>query len=200
MRRAVASSRRTSGRVGGRRSSGGLRAPFQGGTWPPGSRIRWPPSTPSRRQPAAQTAARQPISRGLRQAAAGQSELGLIEAWAHAAVHGSALAEIGARIAVTAGRPRELLSRIEATRLMSSRMPSLRPPADPELAQLLAELRSVAAALTDPATTDDQRHTAERDGARLELAVRRRTRATRWRRGRDGWIPARARHGARPPR
>jgi tetratricopeptide (TPR) repeat protein len=124
-------------------------------------------------------AARRAVSGGLREAAAGQATLGSIEARAHAAVHGAALAEIGARLAISDRRPRELLSRIEATRLMSSRLPAVRPPADPALVQLLAELRSVSGTLADPATDEEQRHEAESTRARLELPVRRRTRAAR---------------------
>ncbi len=123
--------------------------------------------------------ARRAVSTGLRLAAGAQATLGSIEARAHAAVHGAALAEIGARLAITDLRPRELLSRIEATRLMSSRMPAVRPPTDPELAQLLAELRGVSGMLTDPATTEEQRQAGESTRARLELLVRRRTRAAR---------------------
>jgi tetratricopeptide (TPR) repeat protein len=125
------------------------------------------------------TAARRAISRGLDVAMSNQATLGSIETRAHAAVHGNALTEIGARIAVSDGRPRELLARIEATRLMASRTPSLRPPADPELARLLAELRSLEVTMADPTVPDEDRHAAERNHARLEREVRRRARTAR---------------------
>ena len=69
-----------------------------------------PTSTPSpleRRGDRA--AARRAISRGLDVAMSSQAALGSIETRAHAAVHGNALTEIGARIAIADGRPRELL-------------------------------------------------------------------------------------------
>jgi CHAT domain-containing protein/tetratricopeptide (TPR) repeat protein len=124
-------------------------------------------------------AARRAITRGLNVAMANQAALGSIETRAHAAVHGSALTEIGARVAVADRRPRELLARIESTRLMSSRTPALRPPADPELARLLTELRNVAGQLADPATSDEDRRAAEHEHSRLEREVRRRSRAVR---------------------
>ena len=77
------------------------------------------------------------------------------------------------------GRPRELLARIEATRVMAARTPSLRPPADPELARLLAELRSHEMTLADPSVSDEERHDAESHHARLERDVRRRARTAR---------------------
>jgi CHAT domain-containing protein len=55
----------------------------------------------------------------------------------------------------------------------------LRPPADPELARLLAELRAVEVALDDPSTTEQQRPEAELMRARIERDVRRRSRTAR---------------------
>ena len=100
------------------------------------------------------SAARRAISRGLAAAMASQAALGSIETRAHAAVHGNALAEIGARMAVADRRPRELLARIEATRVMAARTPAFRPPTDPELARLLAELRSHEVTLADASVAD----------------------------------------------
>ena len=87
--------------------------------------------------------------------------------------------EIGARIAVSDGRPRELLARIEATRVMAARTPELRPPADPEIARLLAELRGHEVTLADASVSDAERQEAERNHARLEREVRRRARTAR---------------------
>jgi hypothetical protein len=124
-------------------------------------------------------AARRAISRGLDAAMSSQAALGSIETRAHAAVHGNALTEIGARIAISDGRPRELLARIEATRVMAARTPALRPPADPELARLLADLRSHEVTLADSSVSDEDRQDAERGHARLERQVRRRARTAR---------------------
>ena len=108
-----------------------------------------------------------------------QAALGSIETRAHAAVHGFALTELGARLAIEDGRPRELLERIEATRLMTSRMPALRPPDDPEMAAMLTELRRLEGTIADSATSDDDRDHAEHERTRLERDVRRRSRAVR---------------------
>ena len=124
-------------------------------------------------------AARRAIGRGLNVAMSNQASLGSLETRAHAALHGNALTEIGARIAVSDGRPLELLARIEATRLMAARTPSLRPPADPEIARLLAELRSTEVTLADPAVSDDERLASEASHARLERDIRRRSRSAR---------------------
>ena len=122
-------------------------------------------------------AARRAISRGLSVAMSSQASLGSLETRAHAAIHGNALTEIGARIAVSDGRPRELLARIEATRLMAARTPSLRPPADPEIARLLAELRSTEVTFADATLSDAERRVAEATHARLERDIRRRSRS-----------------------
>jgi tetratricopeptide (TPR) repeat protein len=123
--------------------------------------------------------ARRAITRGLDVATSNQAAFGSIETRAHAAIHGYALTELGARLAVDDGRPRELLLRIEATRLMSSRLPEVRPPADPELAAMLTNLRGLTATIADPASGDDQRHDAERDRIRVERDIRRRSRTVR---------------------
>lgn len=124
-------------------------------------------------------AARRAITRGLAVAMSSQAALGSIETRAHAAIHGRALTEIGARMAIADRRPRELLARIEATRLMSARTPALRPPADPALAGLLAELRRAEATLADTTVADDARRDADHERVRLERSVRRRSHSTR---------------------
>ena len=126
-----------------------------------------------------QSDARRAITRGLDIAMSAQSSLGSIEMRAHAAVHGYALTELGARLAVEEGRPRELLARIEATRLMASRVPDVRPPEDTVMASMLTELRSLNATIADPSSTDEQRHDAERARSRVERDVRRRSRTVR---------------------
>ncbi len=125
------------------------------------------------------TAARRSITHGLRVATSAQAEMGSIEMRAHAAVYGAELTVLGARIAVAAGRPRELLERIEASRVLSSRTPSIRPAQDEELAAALAELRGLDMTVADPATSDDQRAGAEERRQRLEAEIGRRARRTR---------------------
>lgn len=125
------------------------------------------------------TAIRRAISRGLRIAMSNQAALGSIETRAHAAVHGSALTVLGARLAVADGRPRELLERIEASRLMSSRLPEVRPPEDLDMAAMLTELRALNATIADPSATDEQRAEAGRARVRVERDIRRRSRTVR---------------------
>ena len=144
--------------------------------------IRFSSPTSTRWSPASVATRWEPvraITRGLRAAMSAQAASGSIETRAHAAVHGYALTEIGARLAVADRRPRELLERIEATRMMSTRLPALRPPADPTMAAMLTELRSVNATIADPSSTDEQRHEAERARSRVERDMRRRSRTVR---------------------
>lgn len=123
--------------------------------------------------------ARRAITRGLKITMSSQAALGSIETRAHAAVHGRALTELGARLAIADGRPMELLLRIEAARLMTSRMPALRPPDDPEMAAMLVELRTLTGTIADPSMGDEQRREAAQERARLERDVRRRSRSVR---------------------
>ena len=90
------------------------------------------------------TAARRSVTRGLRTLWDNQATLGALELRAHAVAHGEALAELGARIAVTDRRPRDLLARIESARGMIALLPSAHAPDDAELAAMLTELRTVA--------------------------------------------------------
>lgn len=124
-------------------------------------------------------AARRAISQGLRIATAAQAGLGAIETRAHSAAHGHELVEMGARLAINDRRPRELLTRIEATRVMASRMPPARPPTDPQMAALLAELRSLDLKVADPATEPGERQAADTRRLNAERQVRRHSRTQR---------------------
>lgn len=124
-------------------------------------------------------AARRAVNDGLRIATAAQAALGSLETRAHSAARGHELVELGARLAIADKRPRELLARIEATRVIASRMPSVRPPADPEMAALLAELRSLDLKVADPATEPDERHAADARRLQVERQVRRHSRTQR---------------------
>lgn len=116
-------------------------------------------------------AARRAVTQGLRIAVSAQAGLGAMEARAHAARYGYDLTELGARIAIADRRPRELLGRIEATRLMSSRMPSLRPPEDEAMAAILTALRAIEVRLADASTPIEQRIDDERQRRFLERRV-----------------------------
>jgi hypothetical protein len=60
------------------------------------------------------------------------------------AVHGNRLAELDLRIALESGTPRIVFDSVERWRAMSHRRTAVTPPQDPELADLLANLRIVA--------------------------------------------------------
>lgn len=124
-------------------------------------------------------AARRAVNDGLRIATAAQAALGSLETRAYSAVHGHELVELGARMAVADRRPRELLARIEATRLIASRMSPVRPPADSEMATLLAELRGIDLKVADPETDADHRVAAEVRRLQVERQVRRHSRTQR---------------------
>ena len=86
--------------------------------------------------------ARTAIRTGLRLLDEHRAALGATDIRAHAAGHRTALAELGLRIALRSGSPREVLEWTErgrATGLLMQR--SGRPPDDPEAADVLAELR-----------------------------------------------------------
>ena len=117
-------------------------------------------------------AARRAVTAGLRVAAAAQAALGSLETRSHAAQHGAELIEIGARLAVADGRPRELLHRIEAMRTMMWHAPLVRPPDDEAMAARLTELRRLSAVVADPESQAEARRAAEDERLRVEREIR----------------------------
>jgi CHAT domain-containing protein/tetratricopeptide (TPR) repeat protein len=128
-------------------------------------------------------AARRAVSAGLRSAAASQAGLGSLEARSQAAHHGAELIELGARLAIEDGRPRELLHRIEAMRTMVWRAPLVRAPDDEAMAAALSELRRLSAAAGDPDAGPDERRAADRQRLRVEREIRTLSRRARGQRG-----------------
>ncbi|MET0458117.1 MAG: CHAT domain-containing protein, partial [Ilumatobacteraceae bacterium] len=116
--------------------------------------------------------ARRTVTAGLRVAQAAQAALGSLETRSQAARHGAELIEIGARLAVADGRPRELLHRIEAMRTMMSHAPLVRPPDDAAMAEQLTELRRLDALVDDPDSASGDRRAAEQDRLRVERTIR----------------------------
>lgn len=117
-------------------------------------------------------AARRAVTAGLRVAAAAQAALGSLETRSHAAQHGAELIEIGVRLAVADGRPRELLHRIEAMRTMMWHAPLVRPPDDEAMAAQLTELRRLNTLVADPESAADARRAAEDERLRVERTIR----------------------------
>ena len=123
-------------------------------------------------------AARRSVSIGLRTLFENPATLGAIDLRAHAISHGNALAEVGARLAIRDGRPRELLGRIESARGMVALLPRPDVPDDPELAALLTELREINESSRDVELEPGDRLDLARRRSALEVDVRNRARRT----------------------
>ncbi len=116
------------------------------------------------------------IRRGLDDLADFQARFGSQDLQSAAAVHGRDLARLGLRTATETGSPAAILQWLERARAVTTRLPAVRPPADPVLAEELGALRmadeqaraALLAGTRDPA--------AERKVAEL----RRRVRARSW--------------------
>ena len=91
------------------------------------------------------------VRSGLDELGAFQRSLGSLDLRTAGAVHGVRLARIGLEVALAQGRTDQVLSVVERSRAISSRLPRLSPPGDAATAGLLTELRRVedeATALT----------------------------------------------------
>jgi tetratricopeptide (TPR) repeat protein len=89
------------------------------------------------------------VNCGLRLVRQAQVVLGATELKAHMAVHGERLAELGLTLALEGGRPSVVLRQAEYFRAGGLHAIPVRPPTDPVLATLLAELRLATAAEDD---------------------------------------------------
>ena len=95
-----------------------------------------------------------------------QSDFGSIDLQSSAAVHGRTLVLEGVRAAVRTGDPRRVLEWSERARSLANRIVPLRPPADPETAADLAELRRLRLLEASPSTGDGRREAQLRDAIR----------------------------------
>ena len=131
---------------GGRRRTC-ARPPGPGGAGPAMLRARgWYAEALARDDAGNPRGARTAIRAGLRLLDEHRAVLGATDVRAHAAGHRTALAELGLRIALRSGAPREVLEWAErgrATGLLMQR--SGRPPDDPETADVVAALRGTVA-------------------------------------------------------
>ena len=90
-----------------------------------------------------------------------QARFGSQDMQAGASVHGAQLARLGLRTAVASGSPAAILQWLERSRAVTTRLPAVHPPADPELAEMLGQLRlatidaraAAVAGTPDPALT-----------------------------------------------
>ena len=116
------------------------------------------------------------IRRGLDELANFQARFGSQDLQSAASIHGRELARLGLRTATESGSPAAILQWLERSRAASTRLPALRPPADPVLAEDLGALR----------VADEQARTALLSGGRDVTAdrrvaeLRRRVRARSW--------------------
>lgn len=88
--------------------------------------------------------ARRELRTGLTILASEQARHPSLELRTAMAVHGGRLAELDLRIAVESRSPREVFDSLERWRAMSHRRTAVTPPGDPELAELLSQLRMVS--------------------------------------------------------
>jgi tetratricopeptide (TPR) repeat protein len=112
----------------------------------------------------------------LRTVDAYRAELGSSEARAQASRHTEAVVAQATAWTVGRGRPRDLFDWIERGRAASLRLPRVLPPSDPEMAGMLAELRTLERRLR---VAGEDREGLVRRRARLEGRVRRRARRLR---------------------
>ena len=109
------------------------------------------------------TRARTELRTGLRELASYQARFGSIDLQTASAVHGRRLAQLDLAIALRTGRSGEVLASVERGRATSTRVVSLRPPADPEEAELLSQLRvAVDGAREARLTQDEAEESAQR--------------------------------------
>ena len=114
---------------------------------------------------------------GLRVLARNRSTLGATELRVHAAAHVSELDRLGTRLALESGKARRVLAwaeRVRADFAGGSRAPQ--PPADPQIADLLTELRHVVGQLEQAGFAGEDPGRLLRRQAALEGEIRSRTR------------------------
>ncbi len=83
------------------------------------------------------------VRRGLDELSAFRARFGSQDLQAASSVHGRDLARLGLRTAVQTGAPGAILQWLERARGVSTRLPAVRPPADPDLARQLGEFRAL---------------------------------------------------------
>ncbi len=82
------------------------------------------------------------VRRGLDELSQFQASFGSQDLQTAASVHGRELARLGLRTAVESGSPAAIFQWLERARGVTTRLPAVRPPADPEFARELGEFRA----------------------------------------------------------
>ena len=122
--------------------------------------------------------ARRTLARGLAELHQQRSRMGAVDLRSGAAVHGRALARLGLASAVRDGRPATILHWSELSRAQALLLPPVRPPAEPEVAAVLAELRGLDASIAQRQDTPGTRGLL--DLQRRRDALRHRVREHSW--------------------
>jgi tetratricopeptide (TPR) repeat protein len=123
--------------------------------------------------------AKRALARGIAVVDEYRSTLGATELRANAASHGSELARLGVQLALTDGRPVEVLRWADRWRAGALRRVAVRPPSDETLAADLAELRRIRAELREAALGGEASTDGLARAAALEDAVRNQSRQLR---------------------
>ena len=82
------------------------------------------------------------VRRGLDELSRFQARFGSQDVQTAASVHGRELAQLGLRTAVETGSPAAIFQWLERARGVTTRLPAVRPPSDPEFARQLGEFRA----------------------------------------------------------
>ena len=93
------------------------------------------------------------LRRGLDDLADVQARFGSQDMQSGVSVHGRRLGRLGLRTAVEGGSPAEILQWLERARAVTTRLPAVHPPTDPELAELLGALRMATQQARESALT-----------------------------------------------
>ncbi len=115
------------------------------------------------------------IRRGLDDLADFQARFGSQDLQSAAAVHGRELARLGLRTATDSGSPAAILQWLERARAVTTRLPAVRPPADPVLAEELGALRMADEQARAALLAGRRDPVAERKVAELRRKVRARS-------------------------
>lgn len=136
--------------------------------------------------------ARRQVRAGQRLLAEHRRQFGSVEAVAAAAVHGVRLTELDVGAALSTGGPSDVLEAVERGRATFAGPARVRPPEDPELRELLSELRRCVERHRGLDPGGDAEALAERERlAARALELRRLARERSWQLG-EGLAPERA--------
>ena len=108
---------------------------------------------------------------GLEELAAYQGSFGSIDLQTAAAIHGRRLAELGLSLALETGAASAVFTVAEQARAVSTRLAVVRPPRDPQAADLLAELRQTVDLLRSAAQDREGSARLLRRRRELEAAI-----------------------------